>query len=516
MTLKRDQYLALEDIVGPEYISEDPEILYPYSWRSGLYAPPIHFSPLFEAVILPRTTEEVQRIVKLCNKFTIQFKPSSTGWGPYNDATAPGCIKLDLRRMNRIIEINEKNMYAVVEPGVIGTQLQAECMKRGFNCNQNGAGTNCSASPIVAHCGFGHLSQSGSYGERNQLALEWVTPEGDVVRLGSLGSAGSWFCGDGPGPSLRGAIRGNVVPMGGLGVFTLAATKIYHWPGPASIDLEGASPRYTPTSISDHFVIGIYSFPSMDKMDEAQQKIGEAEIAYELMGFNKGMAASNIATSNEEMVELYAEFNKLLSDYCLMVILGGNSKRDLEYKHKVLRQIALDTDGKLFHRVSDDPAVAAGCTWRWLRSTGSIREVFRATGCFGGEVGGTDVFRLMANYIVETGKVKQEMIDQGLIFDDGVPPFTQCIEHGHCGHGELLIRYIPNEANWAGLMKFLDKANDIAVKEFFGVPGHVFADNQHDFYGPHVMNYHLWLRKIKKAFDPKGVSEGSHYITARE
>jgi len=81
MTLKRDQYLAFEDIVGPEYISEDPEILYADSWRSGLYAPPVHFSPLFEAVILPRTTEEVQRIVKLCNKFTIQFKPSSTGWG---------------------------------------------------------------------------------------------------------------------------------------------------------------------------------------------------------------------------------------------------------------------------------------------------------------------------------------------------------------------------------------------------------------------------------------------------
>ena len=80
----------------------------------------------------------------------------------------------------------------------------------------------------------------------------------------------------------------------------------------------------------------------------------------------------------------------------------------------------------------------------------------------------------------------------------------------------LLIRYIPNEANWAGLMKFLDKANDIAVKQCFGVPGHVFADMQHDFYGPHVMNYHLWLRKIKNAFDPKGVSEGSHHITAKE
>ena len=95
MTLKRDQYLALEDIVGPDYISQDLEILYSDSWRSGLYASTEHFSPLFEAVILPRTTEEVQRIVKLCNKFTIQFKPSSTGWGSYNDASAPGCVKFD-------------------------------------------------------------------------------------------------------------------------------------------------------------------------------------------------------------------------------------------------------------------------------------------------------------------------------------------------------------------------------------------------------------------------------------
>lgn len=515
MTLMRDQYLAFEDIVGPEYISQDPEILYSYSWRSGLYASTAHFSPLFEAVILPQTTEEIQRIVKLCNKFKIQYKASSTGWGSYNDATAPGCIKLDLRRMNRIIEINEKNMYAVVEPGVIGAQLQAECMKRGFNCNMNGAGSNCSASPIVGHQGIGHLSQSGSYGERNMLALEWVTPEGSVVRLGSLGSIGSWFCGDGPGPSLRGAVRGNVVPMGGLGVFTRAATKLYHWPGPASIELQGNSPRYVPTTISDRFVIRIYSFASLDKADEAQRKIGEAEIAYELMGFNKGMAASNIATSNEEMLKLHAEFSKLLSDYCLMVILGGYSKRDLEYKVKVLNQIVLETDGKLLTRISDDPAVAAACTWRWLRSTASIREVFRATGCFGGEVGGSDVFRLMTEYIIETAKIKQDLIDQGLVFNDGAPPFTQCLEHGHCGHAELLIRYLPNEANWAALMKFLDTANSIAINRHFGVPAHVFSDSQHDLYGPHVMNYHKWLRKIKKTFDPQGVSEGSHHITAK-
>jgi hypothetical protein len=304
--------------------------------------------------------------------------------------------------------------------------------------------------------------------------------------------------------------------MGGLGVFTLAATKLYHWPGPATVELEGASPKYVPTAISRNFLIRIYSFPSSDRMDEAQQKMGESEIAYELMGFNKGMAASNIATSNEEMVKLHAEFDKYLSNYCLMVIIGGYSKSDFEYKVKVLSQIAAETEGKSLDIVSDDSRLAAGCTWRWLRPTGSIREVFRATGCFAGEVGGTDVFRLMSDYIEETAKVKQEMINKGLIYNDGAPPFTQCIEHGHCGHGELLIRYIPNEANWAGMMDFMGKANDIAIKKHFGVPGHVFSDAQHDVYGPHVMNYHTWLRRIKKTFDPKGVSEASHHITVKE
>ena len=111
--------------------------------------------------------------------------------------------------------------------------------------------------------------------------------------------------------------------MGGLGVFTLAATKIYHWPGPTSVELEGVSPKYVPTTISKNFLIRIYSFPSMDRMDEAQQKIGEAEIAYELMGFNKGMAASNIATSNEEMLKLHAEFEQAL----VGLLLDGNHWR---------------------------------------------------------------------------------------------------------------------------------------------------------------------------------------------
>lgn len=517
MALKESQYRAFEDVVGPENISSDPVILHSYSFRSGLYAGPEKFTPLFEAIILPKTVEEVQAIVKLCNRFNLKFKASSTNWGPYNDAAKEGVIKIDLRRMNRIIEIDEKNMYAVVEPYVIGAQLQAELMKRGFICNLCGAGSNCSALPIAAHQGIGHLSQSASYGERNMLALEWVTPEGEIVRLGSLGHINEWFSGDGPGPSLRGIVRGNVVPLGGLGIYTKAATKIYHWPGPKTFPVEGKSPHYFLSFIPENFFIGFYSFPSMEDLDDAQRKIGESEIAFELMGFNASMVASNLATSNEEYLKLFEEIKKEVRGPCLLVIIAGNSKRDYKYKREVLEIIIRETRGKAVKLLMEDEKIAGASLWRWIRSTASIREVFRATGCFGGAVGCTDLFGLMANYIYKLGALKKELIDKGLVLEDEITPFTQSCEHGHFGHAELLIRYRPNPQTFEKLIEwFLPEANRIAIEGHHGVPAHVFGNKAHDLYGPVCSNYHIWLRKIKKAVDPKGLSEASFYIEAEE
>lgn len=57
-----------------------------------------------------------------------------------------------------------------------------------------GTGTNCTAMLR----GHGHKDQTTSGDDRNYLAIEWVTPEGDIVRSGALGSSDEWFCGDGP------------------------------------------------------------------------------------------------------------------------------------------------------------------------------------------------------------------------------------------------------------------------------------------------------------------------------
>jgi len=516
MALKRDIYRALEDVVGPENISEDPVILDSYvPLLATMQAELDQAIPKFEAVSLPKNTAEVQAIVRLCNRYRIQYKASSTGW-LYADPSGPGVIKIDLRRMNHILEINEKNMYAVVEPYVIYAQLQAELMKRGLICNVTGAGSNCSALPVAAHANLGHLSVSGSYGARNLLALEWVTPDGEIVRLGSLGSLGEWFCGDGPGPSLRGIIRGNTVPLGGLGVFTKAAQKVYHWPGPPTFPIEGVSPHYAPSEIPPGFMIRYISFPSLEIMIEAVRKVGESEIGFILMGFNAAMVAANQATRNEEDIEYLDQFRKLIQGPGFLLIIAGNSPSDFEYKKRALQQIIDETDGKSLEPV-EDPKNAGGFMWRFIRVTGSVREVGRATGFGGGIVGGTDVFPLMTRYIETLAKIKKDLIEKGLMLADTTHPFVQSIENDHLGHGELLFRLSPKSPEALRVPGELTRdANLIAVKDHFGVPHGAWGDEVHDMYGPHTCNYNLWLRKIKKTFDPNAASEASTYISAKE
>ncbi len=518
MALARDFYQALEGILGPENISEDPVITESYSFpiRKKTMPEKVTYLPRFEAVTLPASTTEVQAIVKLCNKHKVQYKASSTGW-LYCDPTAPGCIKLDLRRMNRILEINEKGMYAAVEPYVIGAQLQAELMKRGLTCNQCGAGANCSVMPLASHVGLGHMSQSGSYTERNLLAVEWVTGEGDIVRLGSLGSLGEWFSGDGPGPSLRGIIRGNTTPLAGLGVFTAGAVKVYHWLGPATFPVEGVCPQYTHPEMPPNMMIRYLSFKNIDDTFEAVRRIGEAEIGYSLMGFNAAMMASNIATDNQEDLDYLKKFAGQVQGVGFLLIIVGNSARDFDYKKRTLEQIMAET-GALSLKDVEDPVMGAGFLWRFIRITGSIRETSRATGWGGGTVGGSDVFPLMTRYILHTSVLKQKLIDEGLIMDDFTHPFIQSIEHGHTGHGEILIRYNPAGPDHIQKVQGMlsREANKTAIAGRYGVPQHVWSDALHDMYGPHVMNYHKLLRKIKKSFDPNAASEASNYITAKD
>lgn len=482
MALSKDIYSAFEDVVGAEYICDDPVIM------------PSYHSTEFAAVILPKNTAEVQAIVKLCNKYKLQFRPVCTGW---TGMFPKGIIYLDLRRMNRIIEINEKNMYAVVEPYVISAQLQAELMKRGLHFNLKGAGTNCSAMLR----GHGHLDQTTSGDDRNHLAIEWVTPEGDIVKSGSLGSSDEWFSGDGPGPSIRSILTSAVPPGVTPGVFTKAAMKLYHWPGPSRFPIQGVSPNYSLSEIPPNFMARYFSFPSVEKMWEAEIKIGESEIAFELMGFNVSMVAANITTSNEEEAEVFERLNKEVQGPGFFLIIAGNSTADFEYKKRVLQHIISEADGKSLESV-EDPKIEGILLCQCIRISASIRETFRAGGAFS-SIPVMSQRDLTIKWAIGAGKAKEPLIEKGLIVDDGGAFFGWGVEQGHLGKTEIFCRFDPQNPKAKKAVEEWHKEQSArAFKERY----FALLMPPSDEIGQGLSNYHLWWNKIKKALDPNGVT----------
>ena len=137
--LQADLLAALREAVGERWVTMDPLILDTYAWQYlAEMASGSNYMERPLAVVLPATTAEVAAIVKACNRLGCQYKAFSTGFGPWNGATRPHqMVQIDLRRMDRIVEIDARNMYAVVEPYVSGNQLQTEAMKVGLKYSES-------------------------------------------------------------------------------------------------------------------------------------------------------------------------------------------------------------------------------------------------------------------------------------------------------------------------------------------------------------------------------------------
>jgi len=118
MGLKQD----LAEIVGPEYASDDPETLEKYS-KDYSFVQPRRPS----CVSYPKSTDEVQRIVKYANKHLIPITPRSSSVSFYGAGIpGEGGIIVDLTRMDKILEIDARNKKVKFEPGVTWAQVQDE------------------------------------------------------------------------------------------------------------------------------------------------------------------------------------------------------------------------------------------------------------------------------------------------------------------------------------------------------------------------------------------------------
>ncbi|MCX7931806.1 MAG: FAD-binding protein [Rhodovarius sp.] len=179
---RRPQILdGLARILPPDALIADPARLKPYE-TDGLAAyrqPPL-------AVVLPRSTEEVAAVLRFCHREGVRVIPRGAGTSLSGGALPlADAVVIGLMRMNRILEVNYADRYAVVEAGVTNLGITRAVEEEGFfyapdpssqlacmiggNVMMNSGGAHCLKYGVTAN---------------NLLGLRFVTIEGEVIDIG--------------------------------------------------------------------------------------------------------------------------------------------------------------------------------------------------------------------------------------------------------------------------------------------------------------------------------------------
>ncbi|RJP70300.1 MAG: FAD-binding oxidoreductase [Candidatus Abyssobacteria bacterium SURF_17] len=530
--MNSEAYKMVENIVGPDNVSQDPGVLdaYTYQWMGEMTGGGTRFGPYRPAcVALPSTTEEVQAIVKVCNRFGLKFKAHSTGWGLYASPGGGGVVVLDLRRMNRLIEINEKDMYAVVEPYVIWAQLQAEAMRKGLNCVTIGAGSCTSA---LANCtsvmGVANNNVSMGYNERNVLGVEWVLPDGEILRLGSLGSGAGWITGDGPGPSLRGVMRGAFGALGGFGIFTRCAIRLYQWGGPPELPSENiVSMDERIIGYPENIKLIAPYFDDRVSFEEAIANIGESEIAYATGLLERGLMTLGLGIDNRQSAEMRENMAPVIPKFIFTILLVANSKPELEHQIRVLEAILEHTGGKKFEMVEQENY--RDIITLLLVKGGSVpaRGVFSPTGSFSPILCGFFATRgTLVKAMDDSEEIKRKHVESGLLADDmgegGWGPLI--IDHGHAEYFENETLFDPQvPESIKALIDLTEETNQSLAQKKLPIPflsqvkvARSKGLSAHDTIAPHMnVDYRSWQRKFKQAFDPNDTGDSCNYIESK-
>ena len=172
---------ALENALGAENVAWDDATLARYGRTT------LDHATRPSVVVYPRSTEDVQAVVRVASEHGVVVYPISRGknWG-YGDACAPtdGAAIVDLSRMNRIIEVNVELGYAVIEAGVSQQQLYGYLRQNRIplwlDCT--GAGGDSSLVGNTLDHGFGHTR----YGDHflTTCGMEIVLADGRVLNTG--------------------------------------------------------------------------------------------------------------------------------------------------------------------------------------------------------------------------------------------------------------------------------------------------------------------------------------------
>ncbi len=171
---------TLIEIVGKDNVLLDEAERLCYSYDGTFY----RGTP--EIVVFPQNAQQIAAILKVANEEKLPVFPRGAGTGLSGGSIANGGgIVLALSRMNRILEINEEDMFAVVEPGVVTEHLHRAVEEKGLFYPPDPASLKaCTLGGNVAENAGGPRGFKYGVTADYILGLEFVSPCGEIIRTG--------------------------------------------------------------------------------------------------------------------------------------------------------------------------------------------------------------------------------------------------------------------------------------------------------------------------------------------
>jgi len=510
MGLSDNALRALTEVLGEEYISTDPAVMRAYSRN---FTSPLGSRPV-ECVALPGKMEDIQEIYRLANRFDFKVIPTGTHLFMSCEPLIPiyDHLIIDPKRMDGIW-IDEENMYAVVEPYATWGRLQVEAMKHGLTCYIPSAGAQTSVVANLTFQGYHMAAHRLGAGSRSMLAMEWVLPDGEIMNIGSTSSpGGEYFWGEGPGPDLRGMIKGVWGFFGGLGMCTKAGIKLFPWPGPKKWPTRGATPDKRVFLPEDKFKIYAIGFPTFDSVIDAMYEIGRSEIASVCVHLQKGWLAGELALSQEDYFSMWESeaYQKSVENMLVVMLTAYTSKKQLEYEDDVLRSIMDEYGGKfLSDEVQEgiaqvlvpDLMIRPNVLFRGFRVAGSFFDV---KGALDSMDHGAIAHKTTLPFIKDFVKDKTPPF----MDDDGGCHYICSYDLGHSGFFEMPFLYEPDAdcKNIKTLLAGLTAKGYLHDARHKTYPGGFVVSVGADIMGPFMGGFQKIIKNVKATFDPNYVS----------
>ena len=455
--MKQEQLIHfLEEICGSKYVLYDAGSLeyYGHDETERLQYPP-------EVVVKPATADEISKILSYCNKNNIPVTPRGAGTGLSGGAIPKnGGVVLSTERLNRIIDIDERNLQVTTEPGVITEVLQNAVKEKGlFYPPDPSSRGSCFIGGNIAENSGGPKAVKYGVVKDYVLNLEMVLPNGEIIWTGANVLKNS------TGYNLTQLVVGS---EGTLGIVTKIVLKLIPFP---KYDLLMLAP-----------------FTDLEKAGEAVSAIfraGFTPSALELVEINALQIVSKMVDSHVVPVtdDMAAH---------LIIETDGNNMDVLMNEMEAISELLAQYDaGEIFFA---DDAQQKAELWKLRRR---VAEAVK-----------------MAGYTIEEDTVVPRAELPALIKavkELGIKHNFNVVCYGHAGDGNLHIRIhkegIPNSYGNEEMNKILRELFETVYNLGGTISGeHGIGLIQKSYMDIVFKEQNLELmRKIKQAFDPNNI-----------